>query len=83
MDRGETPSRRLEFHPYACCSAIRRPIGGDHYKRIEDACRRLKSAYVETNVGSGQTRDGDVEKGGFSWMDALGSGRRRTARSSP
>ena len=53
--------------------AIRRPIGGDHYKRIEDACRRLKSTYVETNVGGGQTRDGDVEKGGFSWIDRWGS----------
>ena len=53
--------------------AIRRPIGGDHYKRLEDACRRLKSTYVETNVGSGQTRDGDVEKGGFSWIDRWGS----------
>ena len=73
VDRGETPSRRLEFHPYALLRAIRRPIGGDHYKRIEDACRRLKSTYVETNVGSGQTRDGDVEKGGFSWIDRWGA----------
>ena len=53
--------------------AIRRPIGGDHYKRLEDACRRLKSTYVETNVGRGQTRDGDVEKGGVSWIDHWGS----------
>jgi plasmid replication initiation protein len=74
MDRGETPSRRLEFHPYTLLKAIRRPIGGDHYKRLEDACRRLKSTYVETNIG--READGDVDKGGFSWIDRWGSVKR-------
>lgn len=74
MDRGGVPSRKINFHPYTLLKAIRRPIGGDHYKRLEDACRRLKSTYVETNVGG--KRDGEVERGGVSWIDRWGAVKR-------
>ena len=70
VDRGETPSRRLEFHPYALLRAIRRPIGGDHYKRSRpmSAAARRATATSRRAACPGSI-DGDRS--------------RRTARSSP
>jgi len=67
IDRGGEASPKIQFHPYNLLKGIRRPIGGDHYKRIQDACRRLKATYVETNI---RLPKGSRKKThGFSWLD--------------
>jgi plasmid replication initiation protein len=50
IDRGGVPSPRVHFHPHNLLKGIRRPTGGDHYKRLQDALRRLASTYIETNI---------------------------------
>ena len=67
IDRGGEASPKIQFHPHNLLKGIRRPIGGDHYKRIQDACRRLKATYVETNI---RLPEGSRKKThGFSWLD--------------
>jgi len=50
IDRGGEPNPRIHFHPHNLLRGIRRPTGGDHYKRMQDALRRLASTCVETNI---------------------------------
>ena len=35
IDREGEASPKMQFHPYNLLKGIRRPIGGDHYKRIQ------------------------------------------------
>ena len=60
LNRGAVPGPCIKFHPYSLLKAIRRSPSGENYRRLQDALRRLASTYVETNVGGGQARDGDV-----------------------
>jgi plasmid replication initiation protein len=67
IDRGGVPSPRVRFHPYSLLKGIRRPTGGDHYKRLQDALRRLASTYVETNI---RVPKGSRKKvAGFHWVE--------------
>ena len=34
IDRGLPPSRVIRFHPYHLLKSVRRPVGGDHYRRL-------------------------------------------------
>ena len=67
IDRGGVPSPSVRFHPYSLLKGIRRPTGGDHYKRLQDALRRLASTYVETNI---RVPKGSRKKvAGFHWVE--------------
>ena len=35
LDRGGTPSRKIQFHPYTLLKGIRRGVGGDQYKKLQ------------------------------------------------
>jgi plasmid replication initiation protein len=67
IDRGGVPSPRVHFHPHNLLKGIRRPTGGDHYKRLQDALRRLASTYIETNIRVPKgSRKATV---GFHWVE--------------
>jgi plasmid replication initiation protein len=67
LDRGGEAGPKLQFHPHNLLRGIRRNTGGDQYRKLQAAMRRLASTYVETNirvpVGS---RKGVV---GFHWLE--------------
>jgi plasmid replication initiation protein len=67
LDRGGAPSRKMQFHPYTLLRAIKRGVGGDQYKKLQAALRRLAATYVQTSIrvpkGSRKTT---VE---FHWID--------------
>ncbi|MEJ7607531.1 MAG: replication initiator protein A [Bryobacteraceae bacterium] len=66
-DRGGEPGPKVYFHPHNLLKGIRRPTGGDHYKRLQDALRRLASTYVETNI---RIPKGSRKKiVGFHWIE--------------
>src|SRR5215211_1698299 len=50
IDRGGEPSPTIQFHPYNLLKGIRRHVGGDQYRKLQEALRRLASTYVETNI---------------------------------
>jgi plasmid replication initiation protein len=50
MDRGMTPSRTIQFHPHNLLKSIRRPTGGEHYRRLRAALDRLTHTAVRTNI---------------------------------
>ncbi|MGH7097084.1 MAG: replication initiator protein A [Stellaceae bacterium] len=67
LDRGREPNRRVQFHPHNLLKGIRRSTGGDHYKRLQDALRRLAATYVETNI---RVSKGSRKKvAGFHWIE--------------
>jgi plasmid replication initiation protein len=67
IDRGGEASPCVRFHPHNLLKGIRRPTGGDHYKRLQDALRRLASTYVETNI---RVPKGSRKKlAGFHWVE--------------
>lgn len=50
IEAKKSPSPVLRFHPHDMLIAIGREVGGDHYKAMEEALRRLKGTSVETNI---------------------------------
>lgn len=58
----------LRFSMRELCIAINRPIGGDHYKRIENAIDRLQGTQFVTNITTGA----EVERRTFSMIDEGG-----------
>src|SRR5262245_37305564 len=50
VDRGLSPDRTIRFHPYNLLKAVRRPVGGDHYRRLREALDRLTHTAVRTNI---------------------------------
>ncbi|MBN8889720.1 MAG: pyridoxal-phosphate dependent enzyme [Rhodospirillales bacterium] len=50
LDRGQTPSRVVRFHPHNLLKSIRRATGGEHYKRLRAALERLTHTAVRTNI---------------------------------
>ena len=65
MTGGSSP--RIHFHPYNLLRAIRRDIGGDQYRKLEDGLRRLASTYVETNIRV--PKNSRKKSTGFHWVD--------------
>ncbi len=67
IDRGGEPNPRIHFHPYQLLRGIRRNTGGDQYRKLQDALRRLASTYVETNI---RVPKGSRKKTtGFHWLE--------------
>jgi plasmid replication initiation protein len=50
LDRGGTPSRTIQFHPYNLLQSIRRSTGGADYERLRAALERLTHTAVRTNL---------------------------------
>jgi plasmid replication initiation protein len=66
IDRGLTPDRTIRFHPHNLLKGVRRPVGGDHYKRLRDALDRLTHTAVKTNI-RGQ---GKKKSASFHWLES-------------
>lgn len=67
-NRGSEIGNTVRFSMRELCMAINRPIGGDHYKRIENAIDRLQGTQFVSNVRTG----GKTERRTFSMIDEGG-----------
>lgn len=67
-NRGEPIGDTVRFSARELSIATNRPIGGNHYKRLEDAFARLQGAQFVTNIKSG----GKIETRIFSLIDEGG-----------
>ena len=67
-NRGEAIGDTVRFSARELSVATNRPIGGNHYKRLEDAFARLQGAQFVTNIKSG----GKIETRIFSLIDEGG-----------
>jgi plasmid replication initiation protein len=65
LDRGLAPSRIIRFHPYNLLKAVRRPVGGDHYRRLREALDRLTHTAVRTNIRA----EGKKKSASFHWLE--------------
>ncbi len=65
LDRGQQPSRTIRFQPYSLLKAIRRPVGGDHYRRLREALDRLTHTAVRTNIRG----EGKKKTASFHWLE--------------
>lgn len=68
-NRGENIGKRVRFSARELSIATNRPIGGNHYKRLEQAFHRLMGTTFQTDIITGGTR----EKRFFSLIES-GSG---------
>lgn len=75
-NRGEPIGDTVRFSARELCIATNRQIGGDHYKRLEDAFARLQGAQFVTNIKSGNK----IETRIFSLIDEGGFVRTADAR---
>jgi plasmid replication initiation protein len=66
LDRGLTPNRSMQFHPHNLLKSIRRPTGGEHYKRLRAALDRLTHTAVRTNIRA----DGKQKAASFHWLES-------------
>jgi|TARA_R100000789_G_C3023439_1_gene154027 plasmid replication initiation protein len=68
-NRGEEISKRVRFSARELSVATNRPIGGNHYKRLEQAFHRLRGTTFQTDIVTGGTREkrffGLLDEGGF------------------
>jgi plasmid replication initiation protein len=67
LDRGGEVSPVIRFHPYTLLRGIRRHTGGDQYKKLLNALRRLHSTSVETNI-----RQRGTKGWAFHWIEEWG-----------
>jgi plasmid replication initiation protein len=67
-NRGETIGDTVRFSARELCIATNRQIGGDHYKRLENAFSRLQGTQFVTNIRTG----GKIETRIFSLIDEGG-----------
>lgn len=72
-NRGEEIGKRVRFSARELSMATNRPIGGNHYKRLEHAFSRLRGTNFKTNIRTGgkvETRIfGLIDEGGFVMKD--------------
>jgi plasmid replication initiation protein len=54
--REDAKSRKVRFRVYDYLVTTNRPIGGEHYKRLEAGLDRLKGTSIKTNIVAGGTR---------------------------
>ena len=68
-NQGKPIGKRVRFSARELCIATNRPIGGDHYKRLEDAFSRLQGTQFVTNIKTGGKVNtkifGLLDEGGF------------------
>jgi len=67
-NRGEPIGDTVRFSARELCISTNRQIGGDHYKRLEDAFSRLQGTQFVTNIRTG----GKIETRIFSLVDEAG-----------
>lgn len=66
LDRGLPAARVIRFHPYNLLKAVRRPTGGEHYRRLRQALDRLTHTAVRTNIrGNGRKKFAS-----FHWLES-------------
>lgn len=65
LDQGQTPNKRIYFHPYQVLKATRRSIGKEHYQRLENALIRLYNTSIHTTIRNNETE----RKKGFRWIE--------------
>jgi plasmid replication initiation protein len=65
IDRGQSPSRTIQFHPHNLLKSIRRPTGGEHYLRLRAALERLTHTAVRTNIRA----QGKKKAASFHWLE--------------
>ena len=72
-NKGQPISKRVRFSARELSIATNRPIGGNHYKRLERAFVRLRGATFKSNIRTGgrvETRIyGLIDEGGFVMKD--------------
>jgi plasmid replication initiation protein len=66
LDRGQTPSRVVHFHPHNLLKSIRRATGGEHYLRLRAALERLTHTAVRTNIRA----EGKKKAASFHWLES-------------
>jgi plasmid replication initiation protein len=66
IDRKQTPSRTIQFHPYKLLRSIRRTTGGKDYIRLRAALERLTHTAVRTNIRA----DGKNKFASFHWLES-------------
>ena len=66
LDRGQTPNRTIHLHPHNLLKSIRRPTGGEHYKRLRAALERLTHTAVRTNIRA----NGKKKVASFHWIES-------------
>ena len=66
LDRGQTPSRVVRFHPHNLLKSIRRATGGEHYLRLRAALERLTHTAVRTNIRA----EGKKKAASFHWLES-------------
>jgi plasmid replication initiation protein len=66
LDRGQTPSRVVRFHPHNLLKSIRRATGGEHYLRLRAALDRLTHTAVRTNIRA----EGKKKAASFHWLES-------------
>jgi plasmid replication initiation protein len=54
--REDAKSRKVRFRVYDYLVSTNRPVGGEHYKRLEAGLDRLKGTTIKTNVVTGGVR---------------------------
>lgn len=73
QNRGEKIGKRVRFSARELSIATNRPIGGNHYKRLEQAFHRLRGTSFQTDIVTGGTREkrvfGLIDEGGFVMRD--------------
>jgi plasmid replication initiation protein len=54
--REDAKNRKVRFRAYDYLTSTNRPVGGEHYKRLEAGLDKLKGTTIKTNVVAGKTR---------------------------
>ena len=67
-NRGEKIGKRVRFSARELSIATNRPIGGNHYKRLEQAFKRLQGTQFTTTIRTGNKREVRI----FSLVDQAG-----------
>jgi len=67
-NRGEKIGKRVRFSARELSIATNRPVGGDHYKRLEQAFKRLQGTQFTTTIRTGKKPGVKI----FSLVDQAG-----------
>jgi plasmid replication initiation protein len=54
--REDAKNRKVRFRVYDYLVSTNRPVGGEHYKRLEAGLDRLKGTSIKTNISTGGVR---------------------------
>lgn len=70
VERRLPVARRIRFIPHQLLKGIGRPIGGDHYRKLAQAIRRLAATLIITNVRYEDQPESGGEMG-FHWLNGF------------